>query len=66
MISHADTIKRAIHLTEEYGIAFIDEIDKLGSDQRGSPDASSEGVQRDLLPLIEGTKVGIHDDKYQY
>lgn len=57
MISNADTIKRAIHLTEEYGIAFIDEIDKLASTERGSADASSEGVQRDLLPLIEGTKV---------
>lgn len=58
-MSHSDTIKRAIHLTEEYGIAFIDEIDKLASGGRdwSSADASAEGVQRDLLPLIEGTKV---------
>merc|ERR1711998_806337 len=43
---------------EESGIVFIDEIDKLvsGGDYRGA-DASSEGVQRDLLPLIEGSTI---------
>ena len=41
------------------GIVFIDEIDKICSknDFRGSADASSEGVQRDLLPLLEGSQV---------
>ena len=44
---------------EQEGIVFIDEIDKIcsRSDFRGSADASSEGVQRDLLPLIEGSQV---------
>ena len=43
-------------ILQESGIVFIDEIDKLvsNSDYK-SADASSEGVQRDLLPLIEGT-----------
>jgi ATP-dependent HslUV protease ATP-binding subunit HslU len=41
--------------TQESGIVFIDEIDKLvSSGDYKSADASSEGVQRDLLPLIEG------------
>lgn len=44
---------------EQEGIVFIDEIDKICSrgDFRGNADASSEGVQRDLLPLIEGSQV---------
>lgn len=50
--------KEAIHAVEQSGIVFIDEIDKLvsSSDYRGA-DASSEGVQRDLLPLIEGSTI---------
>lgn len=58
MIDDIDVNKEAIRAVEESGIVFIDEIDKLvsGSDHRGA-DASSEGVQRDLLPLIEGTTV---------
>jgi ATP-dependent HslUV protease ATP-binding subunit HslU len=54
-----DAIKReAIELTQEDGIVFLDEIDKITtrSDARGG-DVSREGVQRDLLPLIEGTTV---------
>ncbi len=48
----------AIKLVEESGMVFIDEIDKVagGSDSRG-PDVSREGVQRDLLPLVEGTTI---------
>jgi ATP-dependent HslUV protease ATP-binding subunit HslU len=49
----------AVHLTEESGIIFIDEIDKITSDEgsgRG-PDVSRQGVQRDLLPIVEGTTV---------
>ena len=53
--------KEAIHLTENEGIVFIDEIDKIvtGGDDRqsGRADVSRAGVQRDLLPLIEGTAV---------
>ena len=54
-----ETIKReAIEAVEENGIVFLDEIDKVcaRSDARGA-DVSREGVQRDLLPLIEGTTV---------
>lgn len=54
-----DTItKEAIQLTEEEGIVFLDEIDKIAvRSERGGADVSREGVQRDLLPLIEGTTV---------
>eukprot|EP00761_Pharyngomonas_kirbyi_P013578 gb/GECH01013607.1/.p1 GENE.gb/GECH01013607.1/~~gb/GECH01013607.1/.p1 ORF type:complete len:653 (+),score=189.76 gb/GECH01013607.1/:1-1959(+) len=49
----------AIRAVEEDGIVFVDEIDKVvtKSEYRDGHDASSEGVQRDLLPLIEGTTV---------
>ncbi|GBG80282.1 hypothetical protein CBR_g30649 [Chara braunii] len=51
--------KDAILLAESDGIVFIDEIDKIvtNSDTRHGADASSEGVQRDLLPIIEGSTV---------
>ncbi|HEX8569266.1 MAG TPA: ATP-dependent protease ATPase subunit HslU [Caulobacteraceae bacterium] len=51
-------IKEALDLAENEGIVFIDEIDKVASRaERGGADVSREGVQRDLLPLIEGTTV---------
>ncbi|MFZ5610417.1 MAG: ATP-dependent protease ATPase subunit HslU [Pseudomonadota bacterium] len=51
-------IREAIDVTENHGIVFIDEIDKIcASDGRHGGDVSREGVQRDLLPLIEGTSV---------
>ncbi len=51
--------KEAIAAVEQDGIVFIDEIDKIvtSSDARHGADASSEGVQRDLLPIIEGSCV---------
>ena len=50
--------QEAVDLTENHGIVFLDEIDKVASSsQRGGADVSREGVQRDLLPLIEGTTV---------
>lgn len=50
--------KEAIKSVENDGIVFIDEIDKItGKDDRRGGDVSREGVQRDLLPLIEGTSV---------
>lgn len=58
LVEGFDIVKEAITAVEESGIVFIDEIDKLvsGGDYRGA-DASSEGVQRDLLPIIEGSTV---------
>ncbi|MEL7481305.1 MAG: ATP-dependent protease ATPase subunit HslU [Pseudomonadota bacterium] len=51
-------VREAIRATEEDGIVFLDEIDKVASKSgRGGADVSREGVQRDLLPLIEGTTV---------
>ncbi|MBB5744625.1 ATP-dependent protease ATPase subunit HslU [Brevundimonas variabilis] len=54
-----DSLTRdAIRLAEQEGIVFLDEIDKVaGRQDRGGADVSREGVQRDLLPLIEGTTV---------
>jgi len=54
-----DAAKReALQRVEQTGIVFIDEIDKIAGRERGSgPDVSREGVQRDLLPLVEGTRV---------
>lgn len=51
-------VRTAIKRVEESGIVFIDEIDKIASKESGyGPDVSREGVQRDLLPLVEGTTV---------
>ncbi|MGZ6027431.1 MAG: ATP-dependent protease ATPase subunit HslU [Caulobacteraceae bacterium] len=51
-------VGEAVELAETAGIVFIDEIDKVASRaERGGADVSREGVQRDLLPLIEGTTV---------
>jgi ATP-dependent HslUV protease ATP-binding subunit HslU len=54
-----EQVKRdALHAVEQNGIVFIDEIDKISArEHRGGADVSREGVQRDLLPLIEGTSV---------
>lgn len=58
LLENFDITKEAIASVEENGIVFIDEIDKLtnSGEYRGA-DASSEGVQRDLLPLIEGSTI---------
>ncbi len=52
-------VREAITTVENNGIVFLDEIDKIcaRSEQRGGGDVSREGVQRDLLPLIEGSAV---------
>ncbi|MCW8796717.1 MAG: ATP-dependent protease ATPase subunit HslU [Chlorobium sp.] len=54
-------IKEAVRKVEESGIVFIDEIDKIAAPTTGSggkgPDVSREGVQRDLLPIVEGSNV---------
>ena len=58
MIEEDEIIKEAKRTTEDNGIVFLDEIDKVSTrSDRVSGDVSREGVQRDLLPLIEGTTV---------
>jgi ATP-dependent HslUV protease ATP-binding subunit HslU len=54
-----DQVKReALRRTEQSGIVFLDEIDKVaGQKAHGGPDVSREGVQRDLLPIVEGSTV---------
>jgi ATP-dependent HslUV protease ATP-binding subunit HslU len=59
LLDQDTVVREAITAAEQNGIVFIDEIDKIcGRGERaGGPDVSREGVQRDLLPLIEGTTV---------
>jgi ATP-dependent HslUV protease ATP-binding subunit HslU len=58
LIDHDKVQRDAVQRTEQAGIVFLDEIDKVGSDRRvGGPDVSREGVQRDLLPIVEGSTV---------
>lgn len=62
LVDNKDLTRAAIRSVEEDGIVFIDEIDKIcsSSDSKkfhSSADASAEGVQRDLLPLVEGTQI---------
>src|SRR3984957_6385846 len=50
--------REAVQRAEQSGIIFIDEIDKIaGKERGGGPDVSREGVQRDILPIVEGTTV---------
>jgi ATP-dependent HslUV protease ATP-binding subunit HslU len=56
LIDMDEIIQEAIERTEESGIIFIDEIDKIASKEHG-PDVSREGVQRDILPIVEGSTV---------
>lgn len=58
LLDQEKALSEAIRAVEEDGIVFLDEIDKIcGRENRGGADVSREGVQRDLLPLIEGTIV---------
>jgi ATP-dependent HslUV protease ATP-binding subunit HslU len=57
LIDQDQIVQEAIELTENDGIVFLDEIDKICSRQERGGDVNREGVQRDLLPLIEGTTV---------
>lgn len=57
LINDEDTKQQAIHNAEQNGIVFIDEIDKVAKSHGSSGEVSREGVQRDLLPLIEGSNV---------
>ncbi len=58
LIDMDDVIAESIRRAEQSGIIFIDEIDKIASTGRGhGPDVSREGVQRDILPIVEGCTV---------
>jgi ATP-dependent HslUV protease ATP-binding subunit HslU len=60
MIDQDQVTREAIERTEQYGIIFVDEMDKVAGRERGGdtgPQVSREGVQRDILPIIEGSTV---------
>ncbi|MCL7928501.1 ATP-dependent protease ATPase subunit HslU [Halomonas llamarensis] len=59
LVNEEDIKSRAVEAVEQHGIVFLDEIDKVakGSGQSSGGEVSREGVQRDLLPLIEGSTV---------
>ncbi len=60
LIDHESVTKDAISRVENSGIVFIDEVDKIAGNRgggQGGPDVSREGVQRDLLPIVEGSTV---------
>ncbi len=62
MIDHESAVQEALERVQKQGIVFIDEIDKIaesstGSGGKGGPDVSRQGVQRDLLPIVEGSAV---------
>ena len=59
LIDQENAVREAIQRVENSGIVFIDEIDKVAGSSSGKsgPDVSREGVQRDLLPVVEGTNV---------
>src|SRR6266542_3255543 len=59
LVDQQNVAREAIERVEQSGIVFLDEIDKIAGRQQAShgPDVSREGVQRDLLPIVEGTTV---------
>ncbi len=58
LIDMDKVIEKSRKNTEQNGIIFLDELDKVaGNESRNSPDVSREGVQRDLLPIVEGSTV---------
>ncbi len=58
LIDREKVMQEAIRRTEQFGIIFVDEIDKIaGRESTHGPDVSREGVQRDLLPIVDGTTV---------
>ncbi len=58
LVNDEDIKSQALHMAEQNGIVFIDEIDKVASrSEAGGAEVSRQGVQRDLLPLVEGTTV---------
>ncbi len=57
LIDMENVVEDAIRMTEQNGIIFLDELDKIAGSESHGPDVSREGVQRDLLPIVEGSTV---------
>jgi len=59
LVDMDDVVNESLDRVENHGIIFIDEIDKIAGErgQTGGPDVSREGVQRDLLPIVEGSTI---------
>ena len=58
LVDMDEVVNEALYRAEDMGIVFLDEIDKVAADRGGhGPDVSREGVQRDLLPIVEGSTV---------
>jgi ATP-dependent HslUV protease ATP-binding subunit HslU len=58
LVDMDEVVNEAMNRTEDMGIVFLDEIDKIAGERSGmGPDVSREGVQRDLLPIVEGSTV---------
>jgi ATP-dependent HslUV protease ATP-binding subunit HslU len=58
LVDHEEAVSQAIRRVENSGIVFLDELDKVAGREGGhGPDVSREGVQRDLLPIVEGSTV---------
>jgi ATP-dependent HslUV protease ATP-binding subunit HslU len=58
LVDHDEAVSQAVRRVENSGIVFIDELDKVAGREGGhGPDVSREGVQRDLLPIVEGSSV---------
>jgi len=58
LVDHEEAVSQAIRRVENSGIVFLDELDKVAGREGGhGPDVSREGVQRDLLPIVEGSSV---------
>jgi len=59
LIDHSQVTAEAVQRVQGVGVVFIDELDKIaGADSKFGPDVSRQGVQRDLLPVVEGCTVG--------
>jgi len=58
LVNMDEVVASALERVQESGIIFVDEIDKIaGGDSKSGPDVSREGVQRDILPIVEGSAV---------
>lgn len=57
LVNQEDINQKALKLAEESGIIFIDEMDKIASKNQNSGEVSRQGVQRDILPIVEGSQI---------